>query len=62
VIKVCAWCGTEVEKAYCNRRGEIFCCVNHRTASNAALRRFMADEYKKLSGFKIDENLHTTDH
>lgn len=38
----CSWCGGEVlegERAYPNRRGEVFCSPSHRSSSNRALRR-----------------------
>jgi hypothetical protein len=37
----CAWCGGEIFEPHPNKRGEVFCSKNHRTASNRALKRLL---------------------
>ena len=53
----CAWCGGEVFKEYRNRRNEVFCSINHRTASNRALNRLLNKPVELRKEFVQQETL-----
>ena len=46
----CAWCGGEIIGPFTNRRGEVFCSISHRTASNAALKRLLNKPVEQIGG------------
>ena len=52
LIQECAWCGGEIFQPYSNKRDETFCSTNHRTASNAALKRLTNKEDSLVSALE----------